>query len=81
MNSKKSFHFEKSLSDLEDIITGMEKGELSLEESLKKFEIGIKLTRDCQSALNQAEQTVKILVESNGDLALEEFKQNEDEQT
>ena len=49
----------------------MEKGDLSLEESLKCFERGMNLTKDCQQALYQAEQKVKILLEKN---SLENFK-------
>ena len=45
----------------------MEEGELSLEESLQAFEKGIKLTRECQTALKKAEQKVKVLINENGD--------------
>ncbi len=53
--------FEKDLSALEEIVTAMESGNISLEESLKHFENGIRLYRRCQSALAQAEQRVQIL--------------------
>jgi exodeoxyribonuclease VII small subunit len=43
----------------------MEDGDLSLEESLQAFETGIKLTRECQAALQRAEQKVQILMDSN----------------
>ena len=46
----------------------MENGDLTLEESLKAFEQGIKLTRECQSALTQAEQKVQMLIAENGKL-------------
>ncbi|MDX9740486.1 MAG: exodeoxyribonuclease VII small subunit [Gammaproteobacteria bacterium] len=58
--------FERSLKDLEDIVTRMEKGDLSLEDSLREFERGIALTRACQEALQAAEQRVQILTEENG---------------
>ncbi|MEX2130651.1 MAG: exodeoxyribonuclease VII small subunit, partial [Pseudohongiellaceae bacterium] len=45
----------------------MEEGHLSLEESLKAFEQGIKLTRECQNALQQAEQKVQKLINDNGE--------------
>ena len=45
----------------------MENGELSLEASLKTFEEGIRLTRECQQALKEAEQKVSLLVEKNGE--------------
>ncbi len=55
------FDFEKSLTELEDLVEAMEDGDLPLEESLKKFEQGIRLIRNCQSALTEAEQKVEIL--------------------
>jgi exodeoxyribonuclease VII small subunit len=58
--------FEKSLSELEQIVERMEQGELSLDESLKQFERGIALTRTCQNALQQAEQKVEILLRNSG---------------
>ena len=58
---KKSLDFEKNLSQLEDIVETLEDGNLSLDESLKSFELGIKITRQCQEALKQAEQRVQLL--------------------
>jgi len=58
--------FEKSLRELETIVERMEQGELSLDESLKQFERGVALTRACQSALQQAEQKVEILLRNQG---------------
>lgn len=60
------FNFEESLASLESLVTAMEEGELSLEESLEAFEKGIRLTRECQSALQKAEQKVQILIAENG---------------
>ena len=59
--------FEKSLAELEQIVDRMEQGELSLDESLKQFERGVALTRSCQTALQQAEQKVEILLRKTGD--------------
>ena len=56
------------LKDLEKIVSDLESGELSLEESLKSFEKGIKLTRQCQRELEKAELKVQKLVEENGEL-------------
>ncbi len=58
---KNEINFEKSLAELEQLVETMEKGDLSLEESLKNFERGVALTRACQKALEQAEQRVQIL--------------------
>lgn len=64
MTGKKTgvINFEKSLTELEDVVTVMEKGSLTLEESLKYFERGIDLSKQCQNALTAAEQKVQILV-------------------
>lgn len=66
MAAKKSYPFEQSLEKLEALVERMEQGDLTLEESLKTFEEGIKLTRECQQALANAEQKVKLLIEENG---------------
>lgn len=62
--------FEKSLDELENLVRDMEQGELSLEQSLAAFERGVKLTRECQSALKTAEQRVQQLIQ-NSDGSLE----------
>lgn len=54
--------FEKKLGRLEEIVEKMETGELTLEDSLKLFEEGVKLTRECGSQLTEAEQKVKLLL-------------------
>ena len=56
----KKFDFNKGLQELESIVQSMESGELSLEESLKYFEQGVTLTKQCQQALNEAEQKISI---------------------
>jgi exodeoxyribonuclease VII small subunit len=68
MTTKKSYPFEQSLVKLENLVEKMEAGDLTLEDSLKTFEEGIRLTRECQQALSQAEQKVKMLIEQNGQL-------------
>ncbi len=55
---------EKALSELEEIVTQLEAGDLPLEKSLKQFERGVRLSRDCQSALKEAEQRVQALMDS-----------------
>ena len=54
--------FEKKLSRLEEIVQKMEKGDIVLEDSLNLFEEGIKLSRECHTRLNEAQETVKKLV-------------------
>jgi exodeoxyribonuclease VII small subunit len=57
----KKFDFNKGLLELESIVKTMESGDLSLEDSLKSFEQGVQLTRQCQSALSAAEQKIALL--------------------
>lgn len=52
---------ESHLSGLEKIVSELENGELSLEESLKKFEEGVKLTKSCQQIIDDAEKRIKII--------------------
>ena len=70
-------NFEKSLKQLENLVEKLEKGELSLEESLKQFEEGIKLTRECRQALKNAEQKISVLSNKNGDWIEKEFDNGE----
>ena len=70
-------NFEKTLAELEQLVQTMEKGDLSLEDSLKHFERGIVLTKSCQQALSEAEQKVSILLNKNGKAELESFNPDE----
>ncbi|BCD86455.1 exodeoxyribonuclease VII small subunit [Pseudomonas sp. No.21] len=69
--------FEQSLADLQALVERLESGELSLEDSLGAFEQGIRLTRECQGALSQAEQKVQILLERDGELEEAPFDADE----
>jgi exodeoxyribonuclease VII small subunit len=66
MNAKKmnAPNFETAMVELEELVSKIESGNLSLEDSLKEFEKGIKLSQTCQKALTEAEQRVKILTDS-----------------
>ena len=66
-------NFEKTFTELEELVKKMEEGDLSLEESLKYFERGMLLTKNCQQALNKAEQKVRILLEKSNKNNLESF--------
>lgn len=70
---KNTVSFEDSLAELEKLVEQLEQGDISLEESLKSFEKGVNLTRTCQKALQEAEQKVQILLETNGKQKLEPF--------
>ena len=72
---KSGFTFEASLNELEKTVRELESGDLPLEQALKAFEKGIGLTRDCQKALESAEQKVRILLEKDGKTELQPFDQ------
>ena len=67
VKQQSEFNFEEALQELERLVSSMEEGELSLEDSMKAFEKGIKLTRECQTALQKAEQKVQILLNESGE--------------
>ncbi len=71
MATKKAPAFEENLSALESIVEQLESGQLSLDDALKAFEQGIKLTRECQESLAAAEQKVQILMNKHGEPTLE----------
>ena len=59
--------FEKALSELENLVSKLESGELNLDQSLEYFKRGVELTRHCQSVLDQAQQTVELLTQPDAD--------------
>jgi exodeoxyribonuclease VII small subunit len=65
MSQPKPKNFETSLEELERIVRQLEQGELTLEKSLELFEQGVKLSRECQERLNQAERRIEILMRDN----------------
>jgi exodeoxyribonuclease VII small subunit len=65
--------FEKSLDELEKLVERMEHGDQSLDDSLKSFERGVALYRNCQGALEQAELRVKLLSDPQSPDDAEDF--------
>lgn len=66
--------FEESLNELEEIATKLESGNLGLDEAIKEFEKGIKLSKECSEKLDEAEKKINILVQGNdGELKEESF--------
>ena len=65
MSTAKPKTFESSLEQLELIVRELEQGELPLERSLELFEQGVKLSRECQDRLNQAERRIEVLMRDN----------------
>ncbi len=70
--TEKKKSFENSLNDLEKIVRKLEDGDLSLEESLKLFEDGVKLSRECRERLTDAERRIEILLKNEkGEILLQ----------
>lgn len=70
---RKKLDYEASVSELESLVERLEQGDISLEESLKLYERGVLLTRDCQEALQAAEQKVQMLLKQSGQSDLVDF--------
>jgi exodeoxyribonuclease VII small subunit len=60
--SRKPVDLDKALAELEAIVEQLEAGDQPLEKSLKDFERGVRLSRECQGALKDAEQRVQVLL-------------------
>ena len=66
--------FEDKMSELEKIVTELEKGELNLDESVSKFEEGIKISKQCNEILEKAEKKISILLNKDGEVIEEDFE-------
>ena len=66
-------HFEDNMENLEKIVTELEKGELNLDDSISKFEEGIKISKECNKILEEAEKKITILLEKDGNIEEENF--------
>ena len=73
---RKKLNYEASVTELESLVNRLEQGDISLEESLKLYESGVLLTRDCQDALQAAEQKVQMLIQQSGQSNLVDFDSN-----
>jgi exodeoxyribonuclease VII small subunit len=72
-------NFEGSLAALEKIVRELERGDLPLEKSLELFEQGVRLSRECQERLNQAERRIEILLrDEEGRPVLSAFEDEEE---
>ena len=65
--------FEKALAELESLVSRLESGELSLDESLAEFKRGVELTRSCQAVLDSAQQTVEQLMDADDESSAQPF--------
>jgi exodeoxyribonuclease VII small subunit len=78
-NEPRGRTFEASLAALEKIVRQLEQGDLPLEESLKLFEQGVALSRECQERLNQAERRIETLLrDSEGKSVISSFEEPND---
>ncbi len=70
-------NFEESMKKLETIVTELENGNLNLDESVKKFEEGMKMAKQCNNILEKTEKKITILLENDGELKEENFQTEE----
>ena len=66
-------NFEDNMENLEKIVSELEKGDLNLDESIAKFEDGIKISKECNKILEEAEKKITILLEKDGEVKEENF--------
>lgn len=71
VNSNKKIDFESSLKELESIVTKLEDENINLEDSVKSFEAGINLVKECQKQLEEAELKVKELLDDGSSKELD----------
>ncbi len=65
--------FEDSIAELEKVVNELENGDMTLEESMKRFEDGMKLSKHCSEILDNAEKKITIILEKNGELVEEDM--------
>ena len=70
-----NINFEDAIGEIQDIVRQLEDGDLGLDESLEKFEVGVRLIRGCHTTLEEAEQKIKVLtdVDDDGNPVLSNF--------
>ena len=73
---KKSF--EENIDDLEKIVSELESGDLNLDDSVSKFEEGIKISKECNKILEDAEKKITILLNKDGEIKEENFTTEEE---
>ena len=75
---KANLDFEKAMEQLEEIAKELEQGDLSLDESVNKFEVGMKLSKQCNDILENAEKRITVLLQEEGNIKEENFIQEEE---
>ena len=66
--------FEELMENLENIVQELEKGDLNLDDSVTKFEEGMKISKECNKILESSEKRISILLENNGEISEENFE-------
>jgi exodeoxyribonuclease VII small subunit len=66
-------NFEESITELEKIVADLESGDNTLDESMKKFEEGMKLAKNCNELLEKAEKKISVVLEKNGEIVEEDM--------
>ena len=75
MKKEDKVSFEDAMNNLEEIVAELEKGELSLEQSVEKFKKGMEISNYCNDMLDSAEKSIKVLLKNqNGDIEEEPFE-------
>lgn len=65
--------FEKNMENLEKIVQELENGDLNLDDSIKKFEEGMKISKECNKILENAEKKITVLINNNNNITEEDF--------
>ena len=73
---EKEIKFEEAINKLEQIATELESGKLDLDDSVKKFENGMKLSKQCSKMLEDAEKKITILIQNQDEIEEENFEQD-----
>ena len=74
---EKEISFEEIMKQLEQVTSELEKGDLNLEDAVKKFELGMELSKKANAILEKSEKRITILIENEGQLKEENFVQSE----
>ena len=77
MSEKKELNFEELIEKLEDITNKLEKEELSLDDSVKLFEEGMRISKECNTKLEDAEKRITVLINDNDEIKEENFSPEE----
>ena len=71
-------NFEENINKLESILSELEKGDLNLDDSVKKFEEGINISKECNKMLEEAEKKITILLQEDDEIEEKDFTTNKD---